>query len=494
MKQWRIGVAFFYHESHSFVREKTTIEDFKREGFFKGQEIVDVYTGTKTEVGGFLDELALDERFSVVPLQCAAAIPSGVVTFETYEEIEAGLLKELKTAGQLDGLLLALHGAMVVEGLENAEMSLINAIREEIGESIPFATTLDMHANISPLLTECSPYHFGFKTYPHIDMYEQGRRAASAIMKHLGQRKLYEAACIKLPMLLPSVNMRTEEGPMKRMMVMAEQYEREPDILAVSVFGGFPYGDVKDAGASVLVIAKDKERAQTVASSIGEYYWGIRQEFLVNLPSINEAIDMISELEEEKPIVLADIADNPLSCGSGDTTLLIEAFLNTDLKKALIGPIADRETFEQCRKAGKGARLKLSLGGKHYPEFGRPVGLEAEVLAITDGIFYNSGPFNHGLKVDAQGAAFIRSGERDFLIIGRPLSANDPALFRHIGIEPSDYRFLVLKAKNHFRAAFDPLISKVIYVDAPGVATNKIVQLPFQKIPPGLWPINQEIQ
>ena len=134
--------------------------------------------------------------------------------------------------------------------------------------------------------------------------------------------------------------------------------------------------------------------------------------------------------------------------------------MNTDLKKALIGPIADRETFEQCRKAGKGARLNVSLGGKHYPEFGRPVGLEAEVLAITDGIFYNSGPFNHGLKVDAQGAAFIRSGERDFLIIGRPLSANDPELFRHIGMEPSDYRYLVLKAKNHFRAAFDPLISQ----------------------------------
>ncbi len=490
MEKWRIGVAFFYHESHSFVKEKTTMEDFIREGFFAGQEILDVYTGTKTEVGGFIDELMGDERFIIIPLQCAAAIPSGVVAKETYQQLVSGLIKELRSAGKLDGLLLALHGAMVAEGVINAEMSLIEEIRREIGRSVPLATTLDMHANISPLMTDWSPYHFGFKTYPHIDMYEQGRRAASAIMLHLSEEVRYEAACIKLPMLLPSVNMRTQEGPMQRMMTIAEQYEKEADILSVSVFGGFPYGDVADAGASVLVVAKTLERAQTVAKSISDYYWEIRHEFLVELPSISEGIKIIAQLEEKKPVVLADIADNPLSCGSGDTTLLIEAFLKAGLKDVLIGPIADTEALEICRQAGPGARVQLALGGKTYPEFGEPIDMEAEVLAISDGIFYNSGPFNHGLRVDANGAAFIRSKDTDFLVIGRPLSANDPQLFRHIGIEPKAYRYLVLKAKNHFRAAFDPLISKVVYVDAPGVATNKISHLPFRNIPRGLWPIS----
>ena len=494
MKEWRIGLAFFYHESHSFVKERTTIEDFRKEGFFNGQEILDVYTGTKTEVGGFIDELKEDDRFLIVPLQCAAAMPSGVVEHDTYQQIQAGLLEEIKNAGKLDGLLLALHGAMVVEGIENAEMSLIEVIREEIGTVVPLATTLDMHANLSPLMIKWSPYHFGFKTYPHIDMYEQGRRAASAIIAYLAEGERYEAACVKLPMLLPSINMRTEDGPMQRMMAMAKQYEQEAGILSVSVFGGFPYGDVADAGASVLVTAKDKEQARTVAKSMSDYYWGIRHEFLVDLPSINEAINIVSKLEEEQPIVLADIADNPLSCGSGDTTLLIEAFLKTELANALIGPIADQDTLAKCIKAGAGARLSLAIGGKTYPEFGEPIELDAEIIAISDGIFHNSGPFNHGLKVDAQGAAFIRSGERDFLIIGRPLSANDPELFRHIGMEPSNYRYLVLKAKNHFRAAFDPLISRVVYVDAPGVATNQIVHLPFQHIPPGMWPINRDLE
>ncbi len=494
MEEWRIGIAFFYHESHSFVNERTTMEDFKSEGFFAGQEILDVYTGTKTEVGGFIDELAIDQRFKPVPLQCAAAIPSGVVTNETYQHIKSGLLQEMNKAGRLDGLLLALHGAMVVEGIENAEMSLIKEIRKVCGEELPIATTLDMHANISPLMTECSPYHFGFKTYPHIDMYEQGRRAASAIIGHLAEGDRYEAACIKLPMLLPSINMRTEEGPMQRMMTIAKQYEKETDILAVSVFGGFPYADVADAGASVLVTAKNKERAWTVAQSISEYYWGIRHQFLVELPSIHQAINIVAELKEEKPIVLADIADNPLSCGSGDTTMLISAFLKAGLKNALIGPIADRETLAKCQKAGAGARLNLTIGGKAYPEFGEPIAIEGVVLAISDGIFYNSGPFNHGLKVDAKGAAFIRTDDTDILIIGRPLSANDPELFRHIGMEPSEYRYLVLKAKNHFRAAFDPLISKVVYVDAPGVATNQIGHLPFQNIPSGLWPIDYAIE
>ncbi|MGM9931175.1 M81 family metallopeptidase [Pradoshia sp.] len=491
MRKWRIGIAFFYHESHSFTKEKTTMEDFRREGFFTGEDILHAYTGTKTEVGGFIDVLQEDDRFMLVPLQCTAAVPSGVVTNETYQQIKEGLLEEIKKAGELDGILLALHGAMVVEGVNNAELSLLEEVRMEAGWEMPIATTLDMHANISPMMTNWTPYHFGFKTYPHIDMYEQGRNAAMSLIRHLAERKRYEAVCVKLPMLLPSINMRTEEGPMQRMMTIARQYEKEPDILAVSVFGGFPYGDVADAGASVLVIAKERERAWAVAKSISDYYWDIRYEFLVHLPSIKEAIHRALALDEDKPIVLADIADNPLSCGSGDTTLLIEAFLKENPGKALIGPIADSGTLEQCLKAGTGSHLNLSIGGKTYPEYGSPIKVSAEVIAVSNGIFYNSGPFNHGLKVDAQGAAFIRSGEIDYLIIGRPLSANDPELFRHIGIEPMDYRYLVLKAKNHFRAAFDPLISQVIYVDAPGVATNQINHLPFKRIPKGMWPISQ---
>ncbi|MFL6556155.1 MAG: M81 family metallopeptidase, partial [Bacillus sp. (in: firmicutes)] len=182
MRKHRIGIAFFYHESHSFSPMKTEIEQFRNEGYFIGDEIYDAYIGTKTEVGGFLDVLKQEEDVEIVPLLCAAAVPSGVVSTEAYSIIEKQMLETIQQAGRLDGLLLALHGAMVVENLFDPEEHLLGKIRELIGPNVPIATTLDMHANLSEKMIDYTPLHFGFKTYPHIDMYEQGIHAAIALL------------------------------------------------------------------------------------------------------------------------------------------------------------------------------------------------------------------------------------------------------------------------------------------------------------------------
>ncbi len=489
MKDLRIGIAFFYHESHSFSSTKTTLQDFKNEGYFRGNQIFDVYTNTKTEVGGFIDVLKAVDKVDIVPLLCAAAIPSGPVTFETYEVIETELMRLIEAAGELDGLLLALHGAMVIEGIKCAEENLLLKIRDKLGVDIPIATTLDLHANISPTIVEFTPYHFGFKTYPHIDMYQQGVNAANALMNHILHGAHYKAACVKIPMLLPSINMRTKEGPMAKMMELANQYECKDGIVNVSIFGGFPYSDVPSAGASVIVLAEDQLLANHAASSLAKMFWELREDFIVNLPNIEEAFQSALTMIENKPIALVDISDNPLSGGSGDTTKLLKECIDLNKEKTLFGALTDCEAIDLCRKEGIGATVQLSLGGKIYPEFGLPVNVQASVIRLTDGVFYNSGPFNRNLRVDVKGACLIRVDNVDILLIGRPMSANDPELFRHIGIEPGEYRYMILKAKNHFRAAFDPLISEVIYVDAPGVATNNITQLPYKNIPEQIWPI-----
>ena len=485
----RIGIAFFYHESHSFSPVKTTIQDFINEGYFKADQIFDVYTNTKTEVGGFIDVLRTFKEVEIVPLLCAAAIPSGPVSKETYDYIEAELFSVLDHAPQLDGLLIALHGAMVIEGIENAEEHLLKKIREKLGSSLPIATSLDLHANISPSMVDITPYQFGFKTYPHIDMYEQGVNAAKALMNYLLTGEYHEAVCIKLPMLLPSVNMRTAEGPMAKMIELARHYEEKEGILNISVFGGFPYSDIPSAGACVLVIANDKKKAGQVGNILAKAFWEMRHDFIVQLPDVKEAIQLALSMKENKPIALVDISDNPLSGGSGDTTNLLRECIAFNLKQTLFGGLTDPESIELCRKAGEGAVIQLLLGGKTSPEFGLPVKVQATVMKLTDGVFNNSGPFNKNLRVDVKGACFVKVGNLDILLIGRPMSANDPELFRHIGIDPGKYRYLILKAKNHFRAAFEPLISHVIFVDAPGVATNNFKLLPYKNIPEHLWPL-----
>ncbi|MGG1675972.1 M81 family metallopeptidase [Neobacillus sp. NRS-1170] len=490
MRKHRIGIAFFYHESHSFSPMKTEMEQFRNEGYFIGDEIYDAYSGTKTEVGGFLDVLRQVENVETVPLLCSAAVPSGVVTTEAYSFIEKQMLESLMNAGRLDGLLLALHGAMVVEHLFDPEEHLLGKIRGILGSDVPIATTLDMHANLSEKMIEYTPLHFGFKTYPHVDMYEQGLQAAKALLKQLKNGVTYYAAFEKLPMMPPSINMRTAEGPMYKMIEWAKQVEDEEEVYNVSIFGGFPYSDIPMAGASVLVVALNPQKGKEAAQKLASLFWSVREEFIMDLPNVKQGLDMALSIEDNKPIVLADISDNPLSCGSGDTTELLREVVNLNLAETLFGGLYDPESIEACRKSGVGNKVTLLLGGKVSPEFGEPVQVEATIIALSDGVFYNSGPFNQNLKVDLKGAAHIRVGKMDILLIGRPMSANDPEMFRHIGLEPSTKRILCLKAKNHFRAAFETIVGHIIYVDAPGVASNRLTTFTYHHIPRPIWPLD----
>jgi microcystin degradation protein MlrC len=490
MRKHRIGIAFFYHESHSFSPMKTEIEQFRNEGYFIGDEIYDAYMGTKTEVGGFLDVLKQEKDVEIVPLLCAAAVPSGVVSTEAYSIIENQMLESIQQAGRLDGLLLALHGAMVVEDLFDPEEHLLGKICELIGPYVPIATTLDMHANLSEKMVHYTPLHFGFKTYPHVDMYEQGVHAAIALLKQFKEGVNFYASFEKLPMMPPSINMRTAEGPMHKMIEWAKQAEEEEGIYNVSVFGGFPYSDIPMVGASVLVVSLDPQKGKETAKKMASLFWSVREEFIIDLPGVKEGLDLAISLEEEKSVVLVDISDNPLSCGSGDTTELLRKMVHMNIPDSLFGGLYDPESIESCRKAGVGNKVLLSLGGKVSPEFGEPIQVEAMVMGLSDGIFHNSGPFNQHLKVDLKGTAHIRVGEMDVLLIGRPMSANDPEMFRHIGLEPQAKRILGLKAKNHFRAAFEPIVGRIIYVDAPGVASNRLTTFTYRHIPNPIWPLD----
>lgn len=272
---------------------------------------------------------------------------------------------------------------------------------------------------------------------------------------------------------------------------LAKSKELDPDIVGASIFGGFPYSDIPEAGASVLVVGTHPQKVNEVATYLADQVWENRERFVISLPKVSDALQLAIQTRADKPIALADISDNPLSGGTGDTTTLLREMLALDLEDALFGALYDEESLKACMNAGAGATIQLSLGGKLSPEFGAPVVVEATIMALTNGVFTNKGPMNTGLLVDTNGAAHIRVKGMDILLTGRALSANDPELFRHIGIEPTEKRILGLKVKNHFRAAFDPLVSQVIYVDAPGVASNDFTHFDYRQIPRPIWPLDQ---
>ncbi|MFD1037277.1 M81 family metallopeptidase [Virgibacillus byunsanensis] len=491
MKKYRIGVAFFYHESHTFSPSKTTISDFEKEAYLKGNDILEHYQGTKTEVGGFIDVLNQHDQVEIIPLVCAAAIPSGTVTDEAYQDIRHQLIGTIEQSGELDAILIALHGAMVVESISDPETAMLKEIRQAVRNDLPIATTLDLHGNIGAEMVKLTPLHFGFKTYPHVDMYEQGYKAAETIMELLINQTTYYASLAKLPVLLPSINMRTAEGPMRELTEKAKSIEESDiNISAVTIFGGFPYSDIPEAGTSALIVGTNQRVVDRVAEEFTQYIWEYKEKFIYHLPTIDEAVQEAISFRGKKPIVLADISDNPLSGGTGDTTGLLSKMVDANIDNSLFGALYDEESLQICQENGAGSTVQLSLGGKWSSEFGEPIGVKAEVIHVTTGKFRNKGPMNTGVLVNTNGATHIRVGNMDILITGRALSANDPELFRHIGIEPTEKNVIAMKVKNHFRSSFEDLMERVLYVDAPGLASNDLTVFDFRHIPRPIWPLD----
>ncbi|MCL1702474.1 M81 family metallopeptidase [Lysinibacillus sp. Bpr_S20] len=486
----RIGIGMFYHESHSFVPYKTDIPQFENYGYFEGRELVREFRNTKTELGGFIDVLERNNDIEIVPLLCAAAIPSGIVTANAYAQIENQMLTLLQQEKPLDGLLLALHGAMVVEGLQDPEEQYMKKIRSIIG-NIPMVITLDMHANIKESYLDLANVVIGYKTYPHIDMYETGEVAANALIKLLSGQQ-FKGTMKKLFLMPPSINMRTSEGPMHKLIERSKILESKEGIFNITILGGFPYSDVAHVGAGIIVTGTEEEIINQALDNLTSLYLDIKEEFLVTLPTTKEAVSQAIQLFADKPVALVDISDNPLSCGSADTTELMKEVLTFNIKDCLIGGIYDVESIEKCKEAGIGSKVQLQLGGKVNPRYGLPVNVIADVIAISDGVFYNSGPFQKNYRMDLKNAVHIKCGDVEVLLIGTPMSANDPEMFRHIGIEPSDKKLLVLKAKNHFRAAFEPIVGEIIYVDAPGAASNYLRNFPYKNVPTSIWPLNKQ--
>lgn len=499
----RIGVAFFYHESHSFSPLRTDLEAFRAEDLHLGEPVQEVYAGTRTELGGFLE--VLNRRGATpVPLLAAAAMPSGEVTAEAYEYLVSEFehrLSALTEQAPLDGLLLALHGSMVATQEQDPEGALVRTARSLIGDEVPIAVTFDLHANVSAEVAQNGALIFGYQTYPHVDMFEQGQRAANAVLDVCAGTELH-VRTVRLPMLLRSINMRTAEGPMADVVDFARSFEGAT-VRAVSPHSGFPYSDTFCSNAGVSVVAASADEAERVAGAVGRYFWSQRDRFQVDVPGIVAGLTQarVALAAGETPVVLADVADNPQSGGSADTTFLLKAVLEEGLGSVMMSAIYDPAVVRLAHEAGVGAIVQTALAGKSSAAFGAPLQVHAEVFAVGDGIIQNDGPFNAGLTVDVGGLALLRlravvgiestALERvDVLVTGRPITANDPALYRQVGVDPRDYDVLVWKVKNHFRAAFEPIVGRVIPVDAPGPAQTDFTQLSFVHTDRSHWPFD----
>ena len=486
----RFFIAMFAHETNTFSTLPTDQRQFEARDLRYGGEILEAYRGTGTCLGGMIDAAAA-RGVTLVPSLAAAASPAGRVTADFYAQTKARLLADLRAAAPLDGVLLDLHGAMVPEAAEDGEGDLLRAVRAALGPAVPVGVTLDFHANVTADMVAHATLLHGYKTYPHVDMDARGREAAERLTDVVAGRLRPAVAWRQTPLLPPIAGQLTARGPMRRLNDLADGMERDPRVVSVSVFAGFPLADIRDAGLSVYVATDgDRPLAERLADELARTAWEHRREFLHTALPVEAAVAK-ALAATGRPVVLADIADNTGGGGAGDTTEVLRELLRVGARGVTVACVWDPAAVAACARAGVGATVTVEVGGKVDPSHGAPVPVTGRVRTLSDGRFVHRGPMFRGLEGRLGPTAVLDVNDLKIVLISYRWQTLDPEMIRLVGIDPAAERILVVKSSVHYRAAFEPIAHEVIEVDAPGLSSSNLARFSFKHVRRPIFPLDE---
>lgn len=495
----RLVIAMLSHEGNSFTPVPTDLAAFRSGTYAIGEaEARAAFEGSESEIGGSLEFLAANPDWQGDFLRMAQAGPAGPLPRETYETIMDGILPAL-AATRYDAVYLALHGAMLIEDEPRGDLETIRRVRAAIGPGVPLGASFDLHGNMDKEIGRLLDFGAGYKTHPHIDQRPTALRVLDVLRRCLAEGLRPKGAIAAMGAILPSINMRTAEGPMAELEAFAAGLEAaDPALLDVSTFGGFTYGDTLSAGATAMVWhATSADRAEAVAEALAGQMKARRSRFFIRLPTPAEGI--AQALATGKfPVAVTDAGDNAGSGGIGDTPGMLRALLDADVQvPTVFAYITDPGLVERAQQVGVGGELMGTLGGRLTDAYGAPVPFGGTVLALTEGKYRNTGPMMRGVMSNFGPTALVSlagtPGGRNVKLIVTTYSRSphDPGLLALHGISLDEVRLICVKAKNHFRAAFKPLLADIIDVDAPGPAALEIGGFRFRHAPASLYPLSE---
>lgn len=490
----RVAIGGFQHETNTFVPETTGWPAFLEIGGWPpltiGADIISVMKGRNLPAAGMIEEATL-QNVDFVPLIWCQAEPGGMVEQDAYERIVELFLKAIDEAGPVDGVLLDLHGAMVVDGIGDGEGDFLKRIRAHVGKDIFIAASLDLHANISQAMVDNSDFMSAYRTYPHVDMAQTGRRTARVLFDMIRADRRPEKSFFQVPYLLPIPSQCTLSEPTKAIYTQLEELERR-EAVHLSFATGFPPSDTVDCGPSLLAYSfAGQDTAEAVMEEFSNFVLTCEADYAQDvILDESEGAALAIQLAEDskRPIVLVDTQDNPGAGGTGDTTGLIKALVRAHAKGAVVAVLYDPEVASLAHERGLGARIDASIGGRSGPEGVTPLEGEFEVVSLADGDFVGTGDFYAGSMVNFGKMALLRIAGSDVQIVvgSRRSQAGTQGILRHSGLNPDALKIIGLKSSVHFRADFQELAERIIVVKSPGYNTADPAELPFTKLRAGV--------
>ena len=496
----RLFVAGFQHETNTFAPSPADWAAFERGSSYppysRGAAMLELLAPGSLPAAGFID-VARERGWTLVPSVWAGATPSAHVTREAFERIAGELLEDLRAAvhaGPLDGMLLDLHGAAVAEHVDDAEGELLQRIRAVTGPDLPIVATLDLHANVSVRMLRLTDAFTVYRTYPHVDMRDCGRRAAAVLAGLMADgRRGWHTASRRLPYLLPLNTQCTLLEPAQGLMQRLAALQAEHGV-QLEFAMGFPAADIADCGPRVFGHGRDRAAVERAVDALAAEVDAVRKRFALQWLPPRDAVQEALRLAQHAsaPVVIADTQDNPGAGGDSNTTGLLHALLAEGAGqrhpgRVALGLLVDPESAAAAHAAGVGARLMLHLGRAVRAFDGTltdaPVETEVTVQALSDGEVPLHGPMTAGSTVRLGPCARVDVRGVQVLLASAKCQMLDLDLCRFLGVEPAQMAVIVVKSSVHFRAAFSPVASHILVAKAAGPMAADPADLAWTKLP-----------
>jgi len=495
----RCVVAMAQHETNTFSPITTPLSAFGSGVGLAvppaGDEAIAIYGNVDFAFAGMLQQAQAYADDVVVPI-AAYAEPSGKVDDQAFESICDAICNSV-TQG-CDAVLLDLHGAMVTQSFDDGEGELLRRIRA-IDPQVPIAVALDFHANVTATMVSNCTVIDGYRTYPHTDMFDTGKRAAETFFSILKNNTKTRMSWHSIPLMTHMLRQSPDREPMHSLMQQAISAVDQGQLLNASVFGGFPLADIPHVSLCAVVVEAVIEEPYTahgakLCERIVEQAWQQRDEFKFLAEPLAESITRAKACTEF-PVVIADHGDNSGAGGSADDLTVLEEMLRQQLDGIVAGPIWDPQAVVALAALGIGGQTTIDIGGKTnvkaIRQIGKSIRTSGIVTNITNGRFVIQGPMQTGLDVSLGTCVVFDIGAAKILISSERWEPYDPGCFTQAGIDHLRAKYLLIKSRQHFRATFEDFAAKIILAAGPGVCSSDYSQFNFVNLGAGLYPIDR---
>ncbi len=485
----RILIAECKQEVSSFNPMPSRYEEFH---IHHGQPLLDHHRGVREETGGALSVFESDAGVQLAPALGARANTSGgILTAESFERLSKEFLRSLRDAGPVDAAYFSLHGAMQAENEGDPEGYLLCEARKILGEKIPFVVSLDLHGILTDRMLEHSDAVVCYHTYPHVDFFETGARAAKLLLRILKDGVKPVTARVKIPALVRGDELITDTGSIGECIRLAQRIEAEPPGLSAGVMWGNPFTDVPELRTNSFVVTDgDVAAAKQQALELSQIFWRHHEKMQVPLTSLAESVRQAKQISSGT-VIFMDAADATSSGASGDSNAILRELHQQNYPGKVLAPIVDPEAVRQAFAAGIGATISISVGGACDTKRYQPLPITARVRLLSDGKFRSE---SFGWHWDSGDTAVLEAGNVTLVVGTRPVSLFDRSWFYANGQDPRRFDLVIVKSPHCEHHMFADWSAKLINVDAPGSTSANLKSLGHTTCARPIFPLDENVE